>query len=121
MTITLGIKSQRTKIQVLLRRPHGGITWEILSKWGECRLSFRKLTSNSFYNGYMHLYASEIQSTGASQTLEKYIFHENANLTSEGHLGPQMVNRLVGGLLHPLIHVGHWAEFGVSGMLAEGA
>ncbi|KAG9008386.1 hypothetical protein FRB94_013308 [Tulasnella sp. JGI-2019a] len=31
-----------------------------------------------------------------------------------------MLDRFVGGLLHPLIHAGHGAEFNVDGMLAEG-
>lgn len=68
----------------------------------------------------MHFYANEISRRGADWTLEKYIFSKEANLNPDGSLGPQMLNRFMSGLVHPLIHAGHWAEFEVPGMLAEG-
>ncbi|KAG8924905.1 hypothetical protein FRC01_010911 [Tulasnella sp. 417] len=74
----------------------------------------------SYYNAYMHFYASQIEAHGPVKTLEKYVFSREANLTPEGNQGPQMLDRFMSGLLHPMIHTGHWAEFGVPGILAEG-
>jgi len=34
---------------------------------------------------------------------------------------PQMLNRFLGGLLHPIIHAGYGAEFGIPGMVVEGS
>ncbi|KAG9048681.1 hypothetical protein FS837_012224, partial [Tulasnella sp. UAMH 9824] len=74
----------------------------------------------NYYNAYMHFYASQIEAHGPVNTLEKYIFSKEANLTPEGKRGPQMLDRFMSGLLHPMIHTGHWAEFHVPGILAEG-
>ncbi|KAG8973301.1 hypothetical protein FRB90_009950, partial [Tulasnella sp. 427] len=73
-----------------------------------------------YYNSYMHFYASQIDAHGPRKTLEKYVFSKEANLTPDGNQGPQMLDRFMSGLLHPMIHAGHWAEFNVPGMLAEG-
>jgi len=57
------------------------------------------------------------------QTIETYIFSPSANWVAEiedAKLQPQMLNRLLSGVLHPLIHLGHAFEFGVPGMLVEG-
>ncbi|KAG8892815.1 hypothetical protein FRC01_013942, partial [Tulasnella sp. 417] len=77
------------------------------------------LGTKDYYNAYMHFYAAQIDAHGPGKTLEKYVFSKEANLTAEGKLGPQMLNRFMSGLLHPMIHTGHWAEFHVPGMLAE--
>ncbi|KIO26252.1 hypothetical protein M407DRAFT_24468 [Tulasnella calospora MUT 4182] len=78
------------------------------------------LGNKDYYNAYMHFYGSQINAHGPEKTLEKYVFSKEANLTAEGKQGPQMLNRFMSGLLHPMIHTGHWAEFHVPGMLAEG-
>lgn len=38
----------------------------------------------------------------------------------EGAQQPEMLNRFLEILLHPIIHVGYGAEFGIPGMIAEG-
>ncbi|KAG8978358.1 hypothetical protein FRC05_010603 [Tulasnella sp. 425] len=78
------------------------------------------LGKRDYYNAYMHFYASQINAHGPPKTLEKYVFSKEANLTPEGKQGAQMLDRFMSGLLHPMIHTGHWAEFHVPGMLAEG-
>ncbi|KIO26253.1 hypothetical protein M407DRAFT_24469 [Tulasnella calospora MUT 4182] len=78
------------------------------------------LGNKDYYNAYMHFYGSQINAHGPGKTLEKYVFSQEANLTAEGTQGPQMLDRFMSGLLHPMIHTGHWAEFHVPGMLAEG-
>ncbi|KAG8954605.1 hypothetical protein FRC04_011038 [Tulasnella sp. 424] len=78
------------------------------------------LGKRDYYNAYMHFYASQINAHGPQKTLEKYVFSKEANLTPEGKQGAHMLARFMSGLLHPMIHTGHWAEFNVPGMLAEG-
>jgi hypothetical protein len=60
---------------------------------------------------------------GISSVLEKYIFSDNYNLRypQQGKQQPQMLNRFMEILLHPIIHVGYGAEFGLPGLIAEGA
>ncbi|KAG9045133.1 hypothetical protein FS837_006967 [Tulasnella sp. UAMH 9824] len=78
------------------------------------------LGNKDYHNAYMHFYAAQIEAHSPGKTLEKYVFSKEANLTAEGTQGPQMLDRFMSGLLHPIIHTGHWAEFHVPGMLAEG-
>ncbi|KAG8881000.1 hypothetical protein FRB97_000245 [Tulasnella sp. 331] len=55
-----------------------------------------------------------------------YVTSKLANTSSSAgsqgdkEVNPWMLDRFVGGLLHPLIHAGHGAEFNVDGMLVEG-
>ena len=51
--------------------------------------------------------------------LEAYVFARDANVGAHG-ARPLMASRFCGGFLHPLIHVGYGAEFGLPGMLVEG-
>lgn len=39
----------------------------------------------------------------------------------EGQEQPEMVNRFMDGIIHSLIHVGNGIEFGVPGLVADGA
>ncbi|CAE6434895.1 unnamed protein product [Rhizoctonia solani] len=65
----------------------------------------------------MGFFADEIQTHGLRQTFERFIFSHEANWTKNE---PRMLDRFISGLLHPLIHFGHAAEFGVEGMAVEG-
>jgi hypothetical protein len=38
----------------------------------------------------------------------------------EGKKHPQMLNRLLAGLVHPFIHLAYGFEFGIPGQVAEG-
>lgn len=51
--------------------------------------------------------------------LEEYIFSADANFVS-GAKHPEMLNRFMEGLLHPLIHTGFGVEFSLPGTFAEG-
>ncbi|CUA71466.1 Oxidoreductase AflY [Rhizoctonia solani] len=77
----------------------------------------KHLGKEDFYNAYMGFFAEEIQNHGLRQTLERFIFSHEANWTKDE---PRMLERFIAGLLHPLIHFGHAAEFGVEGMAVEG-
>jgi hypothetical protein len=60
----------------------------------------------------------------AATVLEKYVFSQKANFDpdrdTKGQTQPEMLNRFVNGLLHPMIHIGYGLEFGLLGTLAEG-
>jgi hypothetical protein len=65
----------------------------------------------------MNFFADEIQKNGLPQTFERFIFSHEANWAKDE---PRMLDRFMAGLLHPMIHFGHAAEFGVEGMAVEG-
>ena len=54
--------------------------------------------------------------------LEKYIFSREFNFDNKLNDAeqPRMLDRFVGGLLHPVIHTGYGYEFGLPGIVAEG-
>ncbi|KAG2048627.1 hypothetical protein BDR06DRAFT_895223 [Suillus hirtellus] len=82
------------------------------------------LGDERFYSAYSDFFALELGKKGFARTLEEYVFAPSANYLAEpppegdGH--PEMLSRFIGGLLHPLIHIGYGAEFGLLGMSAEG-
>ncbi|KAH8115154.1 hypothetical protein DFH11DRAFT_1688725 [Phellopilus nigrolimitatus] len=67
------------------------------------------LGDERYYRAYLKFFSSAVLADGIDATLDKYIFST-----------PQMLNRLLSGVLHPLIHAGHALEFGSLGMLVEG-
>ncbi|KDN34683.1 hypothetical protein RSAG8_12232, partial [Rhizoctonia solani AG-8 WAC10335] len=77
----------------------------------------KHLGDEDFYNAYMGFFADEIQTHGLRPTFERFVFSHEANWTKDE---PRMLDRFISGLLHPLIHFGHAAEFGVEGMAVEG-
>ncbi|KAJ1299799.1 hypothetical protein OPQ81_000698 [Rhizoctonia solani] len=77
----------------------------------------KRLGNEDFYNAYMNFFSDEIQKHGLRQTFERFIFSHEANWVEDE---PRMLDRFIAGLLHPLIHFGHAAEFGVEGMAVEG-
>lgn len=74
---------------------------------------------SSYFQGYLEFFKTEVIGKDVSTVLEEYIFAPGANVgTGDNH--PAMLNRLLAGLFHPLIHVGLGIEFGIPGTLAEG-
>ncbi|KAG1880778.1 hypothetical protein F4604DRAFT_486260 [Suillus subluteus] len=82
------------------------------------------LGDERFYSAYSDFFAHELGKKGFARTFGEYIFAPSANylaeLRPEGDGQPEMLTRFIGGLLHPLIHTGYGAEFGLLGMSAEG-
>ncbi|KAG1764884.1 hypothetical protein EV702DRAFT_1204809 [Suillus placidus] len=83
------------------------------------------LGDERFYSAYSDFFALELGKKGFARTFGEYIFAPSANYLAEPHPEgdghhPEMLARFVGGLLHPLIHTGYGAEFGLLGMSAEG-
>ncbi|KAF9230922.1 hypothetical protein BU15DRAFT_83025 [Melanogaster broomeanus] len=80
------------------------------------------LGDENFYQGYVTFFNKQIDEKGAAGTLEEFIFSEKYNFQDgrDATRQPEMLFRLMDGLLHPMIHVGYGIEFGLKGMLAEG-
>ncbi len=77
---------------------------------------------DSYYKSYLKFFTDVLLEKGPAGTLEKYIFSPKFNIEppKHDHSPMAMTNRFLSGLLHPLIHTGYGAEFGLMGMFAEG-
>ncbi|KAF9235893.1 hypothetical protein BU15DRAFT_64445 [Melanogaster broomeanus] len=80
------------------------------------------LGDENFYQSYVTFFSKQIDEKGAAGTLEAFIFSEKYNFRGgiDATSQPEMLFRLMDGVLHPMIHVGYGIEFGLKGMLAEG-
>jgi len=78
------------------------------------------LGDEDYYNSYLAFFSAELVKNGVKQTLETFIFSKDANWGNSGDKHPEMISRVLAGLLHPYIFVGHGVEFGQLGMVAEG-
>ncbi|KAL6310289.1 hypothetical protein BKA93DRAFT_721631 [Sparassis latifolia] len=80
------------------------------------------LGDENFYSGYVDFFSSVLSEKGAAATIEEYIFSPKVNIEApmSGKPPMNMLNRFLSGVLHPLIHTGYGAEFGLLGMVAEG-
>ncbi|KAG9308627.1 hypothetical protein JVU11DRAFT_11735 [Chiua virens] len=82
------------------------------------------LGNDHYYNAYLDYFHRVVLQPGAniSDILEKYIFssHYNVRTPKQGTEQPEMLNRFLEILIHPIIHVGYGAEFGIMGLIAEG-
>jgi hypothetical protein len=81
-------------------------------------------TSNStfsYYDSYLAFFSWQLVQHGLEPTLENYFFSAEANWgNKEKDKHPEMLSRLLAGLVHPYIFAGHGLEFGQLGMVAEG-
>jgi len=74
---------------------------------------------HSYYSAYLRFFESELLKRGLSECLEEYVFSLKANFNNGGE-HPAMLSRFIYGVIHPFIHVGCGAEFGLLGVSAEG-
>ena len=75
-----------------------------------------------YYQAYVTFFTKHLLDKGAAPVFEQYILSKDANLVpNPGNRDPPLLlSRYLGGFLHPLIHTGYGAEFGLPGMWAEG-
>lgn len=81
------------------------------------------LGDENYYRAYFKFFSVEVLANGMDATLQKYVFAPSANWVDSIHDSskqPQMLNRLLSGVLHPFIHLGYAFEFDTPGMFAEG-
>ena len=69
----------------------------------------------------MAFWSKALLGSSMQTVLEDYVMSRDANIVP-GKNGekPYMLSRFLGGFLHPLIHCGYGAEFGLPGLIAEG-
>lgn len=68
-----------------------------------------------YYWSYLTFFEQQIRQHGASATLERFVFSPEANSEKEC-----MLARMIGGAVHPFIHIGYGVEFAVDALVAEG-
>ncbi|KAK0475744.1 hypothetical protein IW261DRAFT_1340087 [Armillaria novae-zelandiae] len=80
------------------------------------------LGDDKYFDAYMDFFKAKIQEKGTASVLEEFIFSDYANVdkTAGKSKQPALLNRLINGLVHPLIHTGYGLEFGLPGMVVEG-
>ncbi|OAL71353.1 hypothetical protein A7D00_4254 [Trichophyton violaceum] len=75
---------------------------------------FRKLAGKrEHYPNFLHFFKQEIESKGVGSVVQKYLF-------AGGEFADEMLARLFGGLIHPLIHLGFGIEFNQPSIIAQG-
>ncbi|OCH85387.1 hypothetical protein OBBRIDRAFT_798234 [Obba rivulosa] len=79
------------------------------------------LGDKKYWEAYFQFFAKELLENGAGATTEKWLFSPRANIDAPAPGKPpmQMMSRFLAGVMHPLIHAGYGAEFGLLGMFAE--
>src|SRR5258707_7636776 len=85
------------------------------------------LIASRYYDAYLAFFTDYLQQNSPTEALERFIFSPAYNFVSdheptEGDSGkqPQMLNRLLGVLIHPFIHLFYGFEFCVLVQIAEG-
>ncbi len=70
----------------------------------------------------MAFFKEKLSKNGTASVLEEFVFSESANVdvTPDGNQQPGMLNRFLGGLVHPMIHTAYGLEFGLPGIVVEG-
>jgi hypothetical protein len=67
---------------------------------------------DEYYHDFVQFYASELESLGLNETLDRYLF-------ADTEIAHDLFGRLYAGLLHPLIHLGFGLEFDQPAIVAE--
>lgn len=85
------------------------------------------LGDEKYYDAYLAFFTDYLQHHSPTEALERFIFSPSYNFVSDPEVTkhdsskhPQMLNRLIAGLIHPFIHLGYGFEFGLLGQVAEG-
>ncbi len=86
-----------------------------------------------YYHAYLAFFAEYLLSHSPTETLERFIFSPAYNFTGRSEFvyngsdsdsrekrQPEMLNRLLSGLLHPFIQLAYGLEFGILGLVAQG-
>ncbi|PPQ77390.1 hypothetical protein CVT25_010972 [Psilocybe cyanescens] len=74
------------------------------------------LGDENYYQGYLEFFKGELEHKSISVMLEEYVFSADANFVSGAKTHPEMLNRFLEGLLHPMIHTGFGVEFSLPGL-----
>ncbi|KAF5347796.1 hypothetical protein D9756_010285 [Leucocoprinus leucothites] len=75
----------------------------------------KHLGDENFYDSYVNYFTDYAREHGVHNTLEKFVFSREYNTP-----GRAMLSRFVSGGMHPMIHIGYWAELGLPILVVEG-
>ncbi|KAH9992169.1 hypothetical protein BJV77DRAFT_456359 [Russula vinacea] len=93
------------------------------------------LGDGRYYNAYLSYFSEYLRDHTPNEAFERFIFSSAYNfdpdlaandvqdikrVADEGKRHPEMLNRLLAGLVHPFIHLAYGFEFGLPGQVAEG-
>ncbi|KAG6807448.1 hypothetical protein H0H92_007516 [Tricholoma furcatifolium] len=80
------------------------------------------LGDRRYYGAYLAFFTKAIKDQGFAPVVEQFVFSREYNVVGDAPTGdkPEMFNRHLGGLVHPLIHLGYGLEFKLPGIVAEG-
>ena len=67
--------------------------------------AFEHLGDREYYQAYLHFFSDLVLKTPLGVVLEEWIFSPKVNLDA------QMLNRLLDGILHPMLYLGYGIEF----------
>ncbi|KAH9051498.1 hypothetical protein EDB87DRAFT_821189 [Lactarius vividus] len=88
-----------------------------------------------YYSSYLTYFSEYLRDHTPNEAFERFILSSSSNFNpdlaaatvqdvqsagKEGKKHPEMLNRLLAGLVHPLIHLAYGFEFGIPGQVAEG-
>jgi len=88
-----------------------------------------------YYDAYLEYFSEYLRDHSPNEAFERFVLSSSSNFNpdlpandvrdvknvgDEGKKHPEMLNRLLAGLLHPFIHFGYGFEFGLPGQVAEG-
>ncbi|KAG6897937.1 hypothetical protein C0992_008685 [Termitomyces sp. T32_za158] len=79
------------------------------------------LGDDEYYSAYVDFFTEVVKKQGVISVVEDYVFSEKANFIvgNKEDEQPEMLNRLMDGIVHSMIEIGHGLEFNVPGVVAE--
>ncbi len=88
-----------------------------------------------YYDAYLNHFSEYLRNHTPNEAFERFVLSSSFNFdpdlaandvkdikkaADEGKKHPEMLNRVLAGLLHPFIHLMYGFEFGLPGQVAEG-
>jgi Questin oxidase-like len=102
----------------------------VLRRFCPNRTSFSR-----YYSAFLEYFSEYLRDHAPNEAFERFVLSSPYNFDpdlpandvqdikdaeKEGNKHPEMLNRLMAGLLHPFIHLAYGFEFGLPGQVAEG-
>jgi Questin oxidase-like len=88
--------------------------------------------TSRYYSAYLDYFSEYLRDHAPNEAFERFVLSSPYNFSpdhptndlhgirSAGKKHPEMLNRLMAGLVHPFIHLAYGLEFGLPGQVAEG-
>ncbi|KIM43869.1 hypothetical protein M413DRAFT_443747 [Hebeloma cylindrosporum] len=105
------IWNQHLAIERLAHRSPAPITEQTFNKY---------LGDEEYYQGYLYFFSDLVLKKPIHDVVEEWIFLPKANFGGYNGHQPEMLNRLLAGVLHPMLFLGYGLEFSLPGLVAEG-